>query len=138
MTTGANVRTFASPFVAPLLTLTQDPVSYMVAIPPESVAVIWDEDAGGANPSEFKFLLLHSDIEVEVEKKDEAGSDSVLSTFTLADDHIPYVLGSNKARAAATFAGDALANGTVGRTTKLRAKNSSTDTTAYVEVVIGK
>jgi len=138
MTTGANVRSFASPFVAPLLTLTQDPVSYQVAVPPSSIVTVWDEDAGGANPDAFTFLLLHTDIEVEIEKKDEAGVNSVLSTFTLAADHIPFVLGSNKARAAASFAGDALANGTVGRTTKLRAKNSSTDTTAYIEIVIGK
>lgn len=138
MTTGANVRTFASPFVAPLLSLTQDPVSYVVAVPPETTVTVWDEDAGGANPSEFKFLLLHSDIEVEIEKKDESTDGTTLSTFTLAEDHIPFVLGSNKARAAASFAGDALANGTIGRTSKLRAKNSSTDTTAYVEVVIGK
>lgn len=138
MTAGANVRTFASPFVAPLLDLEQDPVSYVVAVPPETIVTVWDEDAGGANPSEFTFLLLHSDLEVEIEKKDEAGSDNVLSTFTLAADHIPYVLGSNKARAAASFAGDALTNGTIGRTTRLRAQNLSTDTTAYVEVVIGK
>lgn len=138
MTAGANVRTFASPFVAPVLALTQDPVEYQVAIPPSSIVTVWDEDAGGANPDSFQFLLMSSDIEVEVEQKSEAGSDSVLSTFTLAADHIPFVLGSNKARAAASFAGDALTNGTVGRISRLRAKNSSTDTTAYVDVVLSK
>lgn len=138
MTTGANVRSFASPFVAPLVSLSQDPVSYVVAIPPEGTVTLWDEDAGGANPSEFQFLMLHSDLEVLVEKTDKAGSSSTLSTFTLAAAHVPFVLGSNQAQVAEDFAGDALANGTQGHTSKLRAKNLSTDTTAYVEVVIGK
>jgi hypothetical protein len=81
---------------------------------------------------------MHSDIEVEVEQTAVATGPIIsLSTFTLAAGHIPYTLGSSKARAASSFSGDAFAHGTVGKITALRAKNSSTDTIAYVEVVVG-
>ena len=137
--TGAVLQEFAQPFIPPQVTLDSVPVRYTVAIPVSSTVTLWDATAGGANPTDFAFLLLHSDIEVEIEQKAfvTAGSLTSYSTFTLAAGHIPFTLGSSKARAAAAFSGDALVNGTIGKITKLRAKNSSTDTIAYVEVVVG-
>lgn len=138
MTTGANVRAFASPFIAPQLELDNDPVSYQVEVPAESTVTVWDEDAGGANPSAFDFLVLSSDLDVELEFTHEANAVTThYSVFTLAGGGVPFVLASALSRAG-TFSGDALANGTVGRITKIRAKNSSTDTTAYIAVVIGQ
>jgi len=138
LTVGATSQDFASPFIAPQLDLVTIPNRYTVKVPFGTTVVLWDATLGGANPTAFSFLLLHSDIEVEVEQKVlAAGPLSSYSTFTLAADHIPYTLGSNVGRAAAAFSGDAFVNGTLGVITKLRAKNNSTDTDAYVEVVVG-
>jgi hypothetical protein len=135
---GTALQMFASPYIPPSLELDSVPTRYTVAIPVSSTVTLWDASGGGANPSAFDFLLMHSDIEVEVEQTATAdGPLTSLSTFTLSANHIPFCLGSNVARAAAAFAGDALTNGTLGVITKLRAKNSSTDTIAYVEVVVG-
>lgn len=138
ITAGAVGQEFAQPFVPPSMNLDSSPTRYYVEVPPSSVVTLWDATAGGANPTAFKFLLLNSDIEVEVEQTAvAAGPLTSLSTFTLAENRIPFVLGSNIARAAAAFSGDAFTNGTLGVIKKLRAKNSSTDTSAFVEVVVG-
>lgn len=132
------LQEFAQPYIVPQTTLNSVPTRYLVAIPAASTVTLWDAAGGGANPTDFAFLLMHSDIEVEVEQTATAtGPLTSLSTFTLAAGHVPFTLGSSKARAAAAFSGDAFTNGTIGKITKLRAKNSSTDTIAYVEVVVG-
>jgi len=135
---GTVGQEFAQPFIPPSIELDSAPLRYVVEVPADSTVTIWDAAAGGANPTAFKFLLMHSDIEVEVEQTVEAaGPLTSLSTFTLAENHIPFILGSDIARASADFDGDAFANGTLGVITKLRAKNSSTDTSAFIEVVVG-
>lgn len=134
---GSVLRLFAQPFVAPQLTLDRDPVGYVVEVPLSSMVTIWDEDGGGANPADFLYLAMKSDLELELEFTHEAlASTTQYSVFTLAAGYIPFVLGSNVSRAG-TFTGDALANGTVGRITKIRAKNSSTDTSAFIDIEIG-
>ena len=140
--TGAVLQEFAQPFIPPQVTLGSVPTRYTVPIPVSSTVTIWDATAGGANPTDFAFLLLHSDIEVEIEQKSFVpvyigGSLTSYSTFTLAAGHIPFTLGSSKARGVVAGSVDAFINGALGKITKLRAKNSSTDTIAYVEVVVG-
>lgn len=135
---GAIMRLFAQPFVAPQITLDRDPVEYQIEVPFGGTPVtMWDEDGGGANPASFDWLALKSDLELEVEFTHEAvAAVTQYSVFTLAANYIPFVLGSSVSRAG-TFSGDALANGTVGRLTKIRVVNNSSDTAAFLDVAIG-
>lgn len=134
LTTGSRFREFAQPFVPPLLALDSDPLEYRVALPVDaSIVTLWDSAAGGANPATFRLLLLHSDqlVDVEFTASGTAVSD-VISVMALAAGDIPFMLGSDRAYAAA----GSLA-GTLGRITKIRARNTSTTDIAYVDVVIG-
>lgn len=135
---GSLLRLFANPFVAPQLTLTNDPVGYAVTVPFGGTPVtVWNEDGGGANPATFVWLALKVDEDIELEFTHEAlASTTQYSVFTLAGGYVPFVLGSQVSRAG-TFSGDALTNGTVGRITKIRAKNSSSDMNAILDVEIG-
>lgn len=134
--TGPRLREFAQPFVPPEIALDGDPAEYIVSIPAASNAVLWDADAGGGLPTSFRFLLLDSDLEVEVEftASGTAVSDA-LSTMDLQAGHIPFILGSDKARAGVMS--DPFTTGTVGRITKIRGKNADATTAANVRVVIG-
>lgn len=134
---GSTLRLFANPFVAPQITLDRDPVGYVIEVPAATTVTVWDEDAGGANPATFDWLAMKSDLALELEFTHEANAVTTqYSVFTLAANYVPFVLGSQASRAG-TFSGDALANGTVGRITKIRAKNASSDTTAFLDVEIG-
>lgn len=134
LTTGSRLREFAQPFVPPTLDLVSDPLEYRVALPLDgSIVTIWDSAAGGANPTSFRLLILHSDqlVDLEFTASGTAVADNI-STCSLAAGDIPFFLGSDRAYAAA----GSLA-GTLGRFTKIRARNTSTDAIAYVDVVIG-
>jgi len=81
-------------------------------------------------------LILRSDVAVELEFTASATAVSdAKSSAELQAGHIPFILGSDKARAGTMTT--PLSTGTVGRYTKLRALNNDTIETAFVSVVIG-
>lgn len=134
--TGPRAREYAQPFVAPELELEGDPAEYQVAIPAAGVATIWDAAAVSGLPANFRLLILRSDLEVEIEFTTQATQVAdAKSSVTLQAGNIPFVLGSDKARAGVMTT--PLTTGTVGCITKIRGKNGDAATTAYVQVVIG-
>lgn len=132
--TGPRAREFAQPFVAPELELDGDPMEYQVAIAAGATATLWDSATSPA--ASFRLLMLHSDVAVELEFTASATAVAdAKSSGELQAGRIPFILGSDKARAGVMTT--PLSTGTVGRYTKIRALNNDTTDTAYVSVVIG-
>jgi hypothetical protein len=129
--TGPRAREFAQPFVAPEVSLVGDPAEYQVAIPANSTATLWDSSTSPV--ASFRLLLLRANLACEIEFTASATAVAdVLNTMELQADNIPFILGSDKARG-----GTPGLTGTVGRITKIRAKNNDATDTAYVQIVIG-
>lgn len=129
--TGPRAREFAQPFVAPEVSLVGDPAEYQVPIVAGATATLWDSATSPV--ASFRLLMLRSNLACEIEFTASATAVAdVLSTMELQADDIPFILGSDKARGGTPGLG-----GTVGRITKIRAKNNDSTDTAYVQVVIG-
>lgn len=132
--TGPRAREFAQPFVAPELELTGDPAEYQVAVAPATIVTLWDSTTSPV--ASFLLLILRSDLEVDVEfTASGTAMANRVDTKTLQAGSIPFILGSDRTRAADGAL--ALNETNVGRITKIRAYNKHATDTAYVQVVIG-
>lgn len=145
LVSGSVGHEYANPFYPPNLTLNSTPAEYTVKVPFGGAAVIlWNATGGGANPASFALLVLDTDktLELEIRAHDptEAQADS-LASLPLVAGHIPFALGGDAIHVSSdNVSADGAGNittGNVGVISRVRAFNHSTDTDAYVRVVVG-
>lgn len=131
-----QTQEFVQPFVQPFLELAQDPAQYVVQVPVNSSATLWD----GAPPiATYDFLALMSDRDVQVEFVVNGGqSDQYRFTLPLRGGGFPIVVPGGQAYAGQTGSQSAFSNGTLRNITQINVLNGDTVNAAFVSVFVAQ
>lgn len=132
---GGVAKDFAQPFVAPQLSLDQQPAQYDVPVAAASSATLWD---GTPLPADFDFLQLQSDEDVDVEfTVDGGGAGEHQFTLFLRGGGFPITIPGSRSFTRVNAGSDSFVDGAADIITKIRAHNFSTTDAAVVSVLIG-
>lgn len=135
VSSGGVAKDFAQPFVAPQLSLDQQPAAYDVPVAVEVSVTLWD---GSPLPATFSFLQLQSTSSVDVEFTVDGGNAGELQfTLFLRGGGFPITIPGQRSFTRVNAGVDSFVTGTADTITKIRAHNFSTTDAAVVSVLIG-
>lgn len=135
LSAGGVAKDFAQPFVAPQLSLDALPATYDVTVEPETSATVWD---GSPLPSDFSFLALSADADVDVEFTVNGGEAGELQfTLFLRGGGFPITVPGSRSYTRVNAGADSFTAGVPGQITKIRAHNSDEEDSAVVSVLLG-